>query len=126
MKLRNSTEKIDTMERDQSTALESMSTDLKALRAGCVANSLFRQSINQIEKRFEQEKDEVDRKLGEQKMALEKDITSNISNLRLKAETLNANCIALTEKSKVLEETLIPSLKTDVEEQKQKRLCENQ
>merc|ERR1719440_2530895 len=59
-------------------------------------------------------------------MTLEKDITSNISNLRLKAETLNANCIALTEKSKVLEETLMPAIRSELEEQKQKRLCETQ
>lgn len=126
MKLRNGVERIDTMERDQSTALEAMSTDLKALRAGCVANSLFRQSMNQIDKRLDQEREEVDQKMEQLKMALEKDITTNISNLRLKAETLNANCIALTEKSKVIEETLLPSVRTELEEQKQKRLMETQ
>lgn len=126
MKLRNSTEKVDGLERNQSTALDSMSTDLKALRAGCVMNSQFRQQVNQIDKRFEHEREEVDHKLDQLKMGLEKDITSNISNLRLKAETLNANCIALTEKSKVIEETLIPSIRTDIEEQKAKRLSETQ
>lgn len=126
MKLRNGVERIDNMERDQSTSLEAMSTDLKALRAGCVANSLFRQSMNAIDKRQDQEREEVDQKMEQLKMALEKDITTNISNLRLKAETLNANCIALTEKSKVIEETLLPSVRTELEEQKQKRLSETQ
>eukprot|EP00929_Paragymnodinium_shiwhaense_P017050 TRINITY_DN125942_c0_g1_i1.p1 TRINITY_DN125942_c0_g1~~TRINITY_DN125942_c0_g1_i1.p1 ORF type:complete len:455 (-),score=130.35 TRINITY_DN125942_c0_g1_i1:151-1515(-) len=126
MKLRNGVERIDSMERDQSTSLEAMNTDLKALRAGCVANSLFRQSMNQLDKRLDQEREEVDQKMEHLKMALEKDITTNISNLRLKAETLNANCIALTEKSKVIEETLLPSVRTELEEQKQKRLAESQ
>eukprot|EP00928_Gymnodinium_smaydae_P088361 TRINITY_DN72462_c0_g1_i1.p1 TRINITY_DN72462_c0_g1~~TRINITY_DN72462_c0_g1_i1.p1 ORF type:complete len:477 (+),score=134.33 TRINITY_DN72462_c0_g1_i1:127-1557(+) len=126
MKLRSSTEKIDNMERDQSTSLESMNTDLKALRVGCVTNQMFRTHVSQVEKNFEQAREDMEHKLDQQKMALEKDITTNISNLRLKAETLNANCIALTEKSRVIEETLLPSLRTDCEEQKQKRLCETQ
>eukprot|EP00927_Polykrikos_kofoidii_P073865 TRINITY_DN69882_c0_g1_i1.p1 TRINITY_DN69882_c0_g1~~TRINITY_DN69882_c0_g1_i1.p1 ORF type:complete len:458 (-),score=97.87 TRINITY_DN69882_c0_g1_i1:284-1657(-) len=126
LKLRSSMERMDNLEREQSHSLESMFTDLKGLRAGCVANSLFRQTIGQIEKRFDTDREEVDHKLEQVKMALEKDITTNISNLRLKAETLNANCIALTEKSKIIEETLLPSVRSDLEEQKQKRLCESQ
>merc|ERR1712176_1056557 len=75
---------------------------------GMVTNAAIRQQVNLNEKR------------------LEKEISSDIGTLRLKSETLNANCIALTEKSRVLEETLIPQMKSDLEEQKQKRLAETQ
>lgn len=126
IKLRNSAERLDHNEREQTTSLETMSQDLKALRAGVVTNAVFRQQNSGYEQRFDHEKEEVAAKLDHLKMSLEKEITTNISNLRLKAETLNANCIVLTEKSKVLEETLIPAVKAEIEEQKQKRLCETQ
>lgn len=125
-KLRVNTERIDTAEREQQTSLESLGQEIKSLRAGTVTNISFRQQCNVFEKRFEHEKDETESKLEHLKIALEKDITSSIGNLRLKAETLNANCIALTEKCKVLEETFVPSLRADLEEQKQKRLAETQ
>lgn len=126
MKLRHSSEKLDHMEREQSTAIEGLNSELKSLRAGCVANSHFRQQLGLMEKRFDHEKDEVAQKLDSLKTSLEKDIVANIGNLRLKAETLNANCIALTEKAKVIEDTLIPSIRVEQEEQKAKRLCETQ
>jgi len=126
MKLRGNTERLDQVEREQATSLDSLNTDMKALRQGTVTNTNFRQQVNLIEKRFDHERDESEGQRENLKLAMEKDITSSVGNLRLKAETLNANCIALTEKSKVLEETLIPAMKADLEEQKQKRLGETQ
>jgi len=126
MKLRNSTEKIDTIERDSSTAIETLNTDMKTLKASSVQNATFRQHIAQMEKRFHDEKDEVDVKLEGLRTNLEKDMIANIGNLRLKAETLNANCIALTEKSKVIEDTFLPAIRAEMEEQKAKRLNETQ
>jgi hypothetical protein len=99
---------------------------MKALRSGTVTQLLFRQQVNTFEKRFDHERDENESKLDQLKLTFDKEIANSVGNLRLKAETLNANCIALTEKCKVLEETLIPSLKADVEESKQKRLSETQ
>lgn len=126
MKLRNHTERLDNAEREQQSAIETIATDVKAVRAGTVNNTTFRQQVNAIEKRFDHENEEHLGRLENLRMALEKEITTNISNLRLKAETLNANCIQLTEKSKAMEETLLPAIKADFEEQKQKRLCETQ
>jgi hypothetical protein len=125
-KLRLNTERIDQAERDQQTGLETLNADMKSLRQSAVSNMNFRQVVNQFEKRFDHERDENEGKLENLKIAMEKEIASSVGNLRLKAETLNANCIALTEKCKVLEETLIPAMKADLEEQKQKRLCETQ
>jgi len=126
MKLRGHNERIDSCDRESQTNVESLSADLKALRAGVVTNAAFRQQINTIEKRFEHEKEELHATLAETRMAMEKEVSSGVTNLRLKAETLNANCVALTEKSKILEDTIIPALKSEIEEQKQKRLCETQ
>lgn len=126
VKLRQNTERIETCEREQHSSLENITANLKSLQSGTVSNMLFRQHMNQIEKRFDQSRDEAESRLEMLKTAMEKEITSSVGNLRLKAETLNANCIALTEKCKVLEETLLPSLRADVEEQKQKRLGETQ
>jgi len=126
MKLRNMTERIDSTEREGSTTMETVNAELKSLRSGMVTNAAFRQQANLNEKRFEQEKEELDGKLETLKLAMEKEMSSGVGNLRLKSETLNANCIALTEKSRVLEETLIPQMKADLEEQKQKRLAETQ
>jgi len=126
MKLRLATERVDAVERDFQASAETMSSDLKSLRAGTVTNMAFRQHANDMEKRFQQQKDDIEAKTEGVKLAMEKEIASSVGNLRLKAETLNANCIALTEKCKVLEETLIPAIKADMEEQKAKRLAETQ
>lgn len=126
MKIRLSTERVDAVERDYQASVETISSDLKSLRAGSVTNMAFRQHANDMEKRFQQQKDETDSKVEQCKLGMEKEIASSVGNLRLKAETLNANCIALTEKCKVLEETLIPAIKADMEEQKAKRLAETQ
>lgn len=126
MKLRNSTEKLDMLEREQSTALETLNSDMKVLKASTVQNASFRQHISQMEKRFHDERDQVDGKLDGLKTTLEKDMIANIGNLRLKAETLNSNCIALTEKCKVIEDTFLPAIRGEMEEQKSKRLTETQ
>jgi len=126
MKLRVNTERIDTAEREQSNTSETLNAEMKSLRSSAVTNTIFRQQTNLFEKRFDHERDEQQIQMENLKLAMEKEIASSVGNLRLKAETLNANCIALTEKCKVLEETLIPSMKADIEEQKQKRLGETQ
>lgn len=126
MKLRLATERVDNVEREFQAHAETTSSDLKSLRAGTVTNMAFRQHSNELEKRFQQQKDDIDAKTESVKIACEKEIASSVGNLRLKAETLNANCISLTEKCKVLEETLIPAIKADIEEQKAKRLAETQ
>lgn len=125
-KLRANTERIDTAEREQMTSLESLKTDMRSLQAGTVTNANFRQQINIFEQRFDHERDQGENKLEQLKLAIEKEITSSVGNLRLKAETLNANCIVLTERCKELEEIRIPAMRADIEEQKQKRLSETQ
>jgi len=126
MKLRANTERLDNSERDQQTCLENIYADIKGLRAGTVTNQTFRQQINAFEQRLGEHQQDNEATVEQMKVFFEKEIATSVGNLRLKAETLNANCIALTEKSRVLEETLIPSLKSDLEEQKQRRICETQ
>jgi hypothetical protein len=126
MKLRGNIERIDSLERDQNADIETMKGDMKALRAGNVTNAAFRQQNAIFEKRFEQEKEESIARIEALKLALEKEIIANIGSLRTKSETLNASCIALTEKARLQEETLIPQMRTELEEQKAKRLAESQ
>jgi len=119
-------ERVDSAESELQTSLETVYIELKASRSVMVTNAAFRQQVNLIDKRFAQEKEDLESKLDSLKIQLEKDIQSGVGNLRLKAETLNANCIALAEKARVIEETTVPTIKTDLEEQKQKRLAETQ
>mmetsp|Transcript_18159 Transcript_18159/g.42199 ORF Transcript_18159/g.42199 Transcript_18159/m.42199 type:complete len:477 (-) Transcript_18159:108-1538(-) len=125
-KQRSMAERVDVAERELQTSLETVNAELKALRSGMVTNAAFRQHVNLTDKRFAQEKEDMESKLDALKIQLEKDIQSGVGNLRLKAETLNANCIALAEKARVIEETTVPAMKQDLEEQKQKRLAETQ
>jgi len=126
VKLKQQADRIDGQERDNHSAIESLAADLKSLRAGSVTTASHRQHANSLEQRFEQEKQDLESRLDQMKLAIEKEISSGITNLRLKTETLNANCLVMTEKCKVLEETVIPAVKAEVEEQKAKRLCETQ
>lgn len=125
-KMRGVNERVDSCEREHHTDIEGLKGDLKALRSGTVTTAAFRQQNTLCEKQFDHEKEEAQAKLEQVRLGLEKEITQSIGGLRSMAETANANCIALTEKARVSEETLIPSLKADLEEMKQKRLSETQ
>lgn len=126
MKMRGTNERVDACERDQQQEIEGLRNEVKALRSGCVTNAAFRQQVAITEKELEHQKEDGTAKVEYLRLSLEKEITKSIGSLRTTSETLNASCISLQEKVRVQEETFIPAMRADAEEQKQKRLCETQ
>lgn len=124
--LRGSNDRIETADRESSAAIEGVTADLKALRAGMITTSSFRRERADIDKQLDASKEETEARIEHLKNWVDKEMGNIVGSMRSKVETASATVISLQEKTRVLEDTTIPQIKSEVEEQKAKRLGECQ